>query len=215
MTELLDRSLPKIFVVDDDASLRKSLALVLAQEGLAVSTFNCAEDFLATDPPQTCSCAIVDMHMPGMSGLELQETLARKGIALPIIFLTGYGEFPASVKAIKSGAEDYLVKPVAREKLLLAIHSALAKSEQMLGIADRRQQARQRVQQLTQREREVMQLAINGASAKEIARSLNISYRTVEKHKSSLMRKTGSTNLLDLVKLAAETDLVSGDRSEL
>lgn len=214
MTELPIRPLPKIFVVDDDASLRKSLMLVLEQEGMAVSAFHCAEDFLAAELPQSRSCAIVDMHMPGMNGLELQETLIRKGIALPVIILTGYGEFSASVRAIKSGAEDYLVKPVAREKLLVAVHSALAKSEQMLGIADRRQQARQRVEQLTQREREVMQLAINGASAKEIARNLNISHRTVEKHKSSLMHKTGSTNLLDLVKLATESGLAYGDHSE-
>lgn len=214
MTELPVSPLPKIFVVDDDASLRKSLALVLEQEGMAVSAFNSAEDFLAADLPQCCSCAIVDMHMPGMNGLELQDTLTRKGVVLPLIFLTGHGEFPASVRAIKSGAEDYLVKPVAREKLLLAIRSALAKSLQMLGRADRRQQARQQVEQLTQREREVMQLAINGASAKEIARQLHISHRTVEKHKSSLMHKTGSTNLLDLVKLAAESDPAGGYLSE-
>ncbi len=214
MTKLQISPLPKIFVVDDDASLRKSLILVLEQEGMAVSAFHCAEDFLAADLPQSCSCAIVDMHMPGMSGLELQETLIRKGVALPVIILTGHGEFPASVRAIKSGAEDYLVKPVTREKLLLAVHSALAKSERMLGLADRRQQARQRVEHLTRRERDVMELAINGASAKEIARSLDISHRTVEKHKSSLMQKTGSTNLLDLVKLASESGLTFGDRSE-
>lgn len=211
MTDFPSPPTPQIFVIDDDTSLRKSLALVLAEEGMAVSTYDSAEEFLAVDLPCCSACAIVDVHMPGMNGLELQEALVRLGISLPVIMLTGHGEIPTSVKAIKSGAEDYLVKPVTREKLLTVVQSALAKSAQMLDTSERRQEARQRIQQLTRREQEVMQLAINGASDKEIARSLNISHRTVEKHKSSLMHKTGSTKLIDLIKLAAESGLAKVD----
>jgi len=215
MTELTIQTLSKIFIVDDDPSLRKSLALVLEQEGMSVMVFNSAEDFLASSLPECHSCAIVDMHLPGMNGLELQEVLVKMHIALPVIILTGYGEIPASVKAIKLGAEDYLVKPVTREKLVTAVRSALAKCELMRTSTERRQQAEQRLRLLTKREREVMLMATRGSSDKEIARCLNISHRTVEKHKSSLMHKTGSTKLLDLITLASECGLTSGDCLEL
>ncbi|WP_150049386.1 MULTISPECIES: response regulator transcription factor [Methylomonas] len=214
MAELTIKTLSKIFIVDDDPSLRKALALVLEQEGMSVLAFNSAEDFLASSMPKCHSCAIVDMHLPGMSGLELQEVLVKMHIALPVIILTGYGEIPASVKAIKLGAEDYLVKPVTREKLVTAVQSALAKCEQMHTTTERRQQAEQRLRYLTKREREVMLLATRGSSDKEIARHLNISHRTVEKHKSSLMHKTGSTKLLDLITLASECGLIFGDGLE-
>ncbi len=201
----------KIFVIDDDPSLRKALTLVLEQEGMAVSTFNSAEDFLSTEIPVCRCCAIVDMHMPGMNGLELQSVLLKKRINLPVIFLTGYGEIPSSVEAIKAGAEDYLVKPVTSDKLLAAVHLALARFDEIYKANEQRQKAEQRLELLTNREREVLQLAIKGFSDKEIARSLDISYRTVEKHKSNLMQKTNSKKLLDLVTLASASSLSDKD----
>ena len=209
MRELLPP--PQVFVVDDDPSLCRSLALVLELENLAVRTFHSAEDFLSFALPDSPCCAIIDMYLPGMTGLQLQETLVNRGVALPVIILTGHGEIPVSVQAIKSGAEDYLIKPVTRVKLLSAIQAALAKYPQLRIYAERRQQARERLQQLTQREREVMLMATQGASDKEIARRLNISHRTVEKHKSNLIHKTGCTKLLDLIALASDGGLCIGD----
>lgn len=201
----------KIAVVDDDASIRKSLSLLLEQEGMAVSTFDCAETFLASDLSQPYGCAIVDMHMPGISGLALQETLSKRGIPLSVVILTGHGEISAGVAAIKSGAVDYLVKPVTGEKLISVIEAAVAKTENMRDKAERQQKAKARMAELTHRELEIMHLAIQGLPDKVIAKNINISHRTVEKHKSSLLHKTGAKNLLDLFTLALECSEAGDD----
>lgn len=188
-----------VFIIDDDDAVRKSLAMVLELEGMHVATYESAEAFLASDLSRCNGCAIVDMYMPGMSGLELQQNLIENDIALPIVFLTGHGEIPMSVVAIKHGAEDFLVKPITLDKLLPVIQASLAKSEQMQAKIKRQQDVKSRTLKLTQREWEVLRLTTEGFSAKEIARDLNISFRTVEKHKSSLLLKTGAKNMLDLL----------------
>lgn len=188
-----------VFIIDDDDAVRKSLAMVLEMEGIRVATYESAEAFLASDLSRCNGCAIVDLYLPGMSGLELQQNLIENDVALPIVFLTGHGEIPMSVVAIKHGAEDFLVKPITLDKLLPVIQASLAKSKQMQAKLKRQQDVKSRTLKLTQREWEVLRLTTEGLSAKEIARDLNISFRTVEKHKSSLLLKTGARNMLDLL----------------
>lgn len=197
-----------VFIVDDDPAVRDSLTLMIEQEGIAVKAFDGGEAFLAAYQPGCCGCAVIDVRMPGMDGMSLQEEMVRREIILPIIFLTGHGDIPMSVKAIKAGAVDFLTKPVSREKLLASVRSALRESESMLAQAAHSQDARSRLAELTEREREVMVLAVAGCPNKDIARRLGISHRTVEIHKSKIMHKTGAGNLLELARIAHEGGLL-------
>lgn len=214
MSRLDTRLATKIAIVDDDPAIRKSLMLLLQQAGMEVSTFDCGEAFLASDLTQRYGCAIVDLKMPGISGLALQESLTKLGIPLSVVILTGYGEISTSVAAIKSGAVDYLVKPVTSEKLISVIETAVAKTENGYGRVERQQKARLRLAELTQRELEIMHLAIQGLPDKVIAKNMKISHRTVEKHKSSMLHKTGSRNVLDLFALALECSEGADQRLE-
>jgi FixJ family two-component response regulator len=191
-----------IFIIDDDPAIRDSLTLMVAQEGFTVSTFESAEAFLESIQSERFGCAIVDIRMTGMDGMQLQEMLKKHHIQLPIIFLTGHGDIPMSVRAIKAGAIDFLTKPVTREKLMASIRNALVESDKILYEQASQKQAQLHLAELTERERDVMALAIQGHSNKEIARQLGISHRTVEIHKSKIMHKTGAINLLDLARIA-------------
>jgi FixJ family two-component response regulator len=191
-----------IFIIDDDPAVRESLTLLLEMEHVNVVSFACAEDFLTAAPWGPCSCAIVDIHMPGMDGMQLQQELARRGSPLPLIFLTGYGEIAQSVRAVKSGAVDFLTKPVTADALLSSVQAALMASASRLAQVEEHQSNASRLASLTEREREVMALAVQGLANKEIARHLDISYRTVEVHKARVMHKTGAATLVDLVRLA-------------
>ena len=151
-----------VFLIDDDEAVRDSLGLLLEQAALRVSAFASAEEFLSGFPDVPATCAVVDLMMPGMSGLELQEEMERLGIAMPVIFLTGHGDIPTSVKAIKAGAVDFLTKPVKRSELLDAIELARQEGERMREHAKRSHTAQERVATLTARERDVMDLAIGG-----------------------------------------------------
>ena len=198
---------PTVYIVDDDPAIRDSLSLMIEQENLSVMTFECAENFLSACSDTSFGCAILDIRMPGMDGMQLQEELSRRSILLPVIFLTGHGDIPMSVRAIKSGAQDFLTKPVTREKLLASVRSALQSGTQMLEKIARVQRTRSLLADLTEREREVMMLAVLGHPNKEIARRLGISHRTVEIHKAKIMHKTGAVNLLDLARLVQEGGL--------
>lgn len=191
-----------VFIVDDDPAVRDSLTLMIAQENIAVRAFDSAESFLATNQTQRLGCAIIDIRMPGMDGLQLQEVMVNTNILLPVIFLTGHGDIPMSVRAIKAGAMDFLTKPVTREKLLSSVRSAILESERILSERASHQDATSRLATLTEREHDVLKLATQGHPNKEIARRLEISHRTVEIHKSKIMHKTGATNLLDLARIA-------------
>jgi FixJ family two-component response regulator len=195
-----------VFMVDDDDAVRDALTLMLRQSGMAVEAFASAEAFLAFCQPEHRGCAVVDMRMPGMDGMQLQQALSGRGILLPIIFLTGHGDIPLSVRAIKAGAVDFLTKPVSRKQLLASVQSAMQAGEAMRSRHQHQQQAAVRLQTLTEREREVMLMAVAGHPNKEIARSLGISHRTVEIHKAHIMHKTGVSNLLDLARLAQEAE---------
>lgn len=202
-----DRDLT-VFLVDDDAAVRQSLSLLVASEGYTVQAYAGAEDFLAVCKPQMWGCAVIDLNMPGMDGLRLQEELARRAIRLPIIFLTGYGDIQTGVKAIKAGAFDFLTKPVAGIELLRIIAAAFAEAKRRHAEADRQTDAESRLARLTSRERGVFKLAVAGFANKEIASLLGISYRTVEIHRGRILHKTGAVSLLELVQLAKDACII-------
>ncbi len=197
---------PIVFIVDDDPSVRDSLTLMLEQVDISVQSYENADAFLSTDPPNCIGCIILDVKMPEMNGMALQEELSRRNNILPIIFLTGYGDIPMSVKAIKNGAVDFLTKPVTRQKLLDSVQSAFLESEKRLNKVKHKQNAMSSIATLTEREREVLNLAVQGASNKVIASRLGISHRTVEVHKSKIMHKTGASNLIDLVRITHDSE---------
>lgn len=198
---------PVVFIVDDEPAVRDSLALLLGQEGVRVQTFENAESFLSAYQPDYIGCIILDVRMPGIDGLQLQEKLSQCNCIMPIIFLTGHGDIPTSVRAIKTGATYFLTKPITRAKLLAAIQSAFLENEKLIEANKHNKDALTRLASLTKREREVMMLAIQGYHNKEIASRLGISFRTVEIHRSNIMHKMGAINLLDLARIAYESGL--------
>jgi FixJ family two-component response regulator len=200
----MNNQIATIFIVDDDPAVRDSIAMMVEQEGFEVRTFDGGEKFLAAYQQESLGCAIIDVRMPGMDGFQLQTVMSERGILLPIIFLTGHGDIPMGVSAVKAGATDFLTKPITREKLLESIRLAIIESEKKLAQAAVFEEAKSLLASLTEREREVMALAINGFPNKEIARRLDISHRTVEIHKSKIMHKTGAINLLDLASIARD-----------
>ncbi len=202
-------TIPTVFVVDDDPAVREALTLLLEQEDIHVESFESAEVFLAACRSVPCSCAILDIRMPGMDCIQLQAELTKRGNPLPIIFLTSYGDIPSSVHAIKAGAVDFLTKPITGALLLESVKEALRESERLNSQAAENLTAAARVSTLTEREHEVMVLAVKGLPNKEIARHLGISHRTVEIHKARIMRKTGAETLLDLARIANACGIVA------
>lgn len=198
---------PTVFIIDDDTAVRDSLTLLLEQEAIHVQSFTSAEAFLSAYKPDFTGCILLDIRMPGKDGLTLQEELNQRKSQLPIIFLTGYGSIPLSVKAMKAGAIDFLTKPVTRIKLLTSIQSAFLEAYKTQHAAEHHQDALSRIITLTEREQEIMTLVVQGYSNKEIAQRLHISFRTVEIHRSHILHKTGAHNLLDLVRIAHESGL--------
>jgi len=197
-------SSPVTFVVDDDAAIRDSLALLGETAGLQVECYDSAEAFLAAHHPDRRGCLVLDVRLPRMSGPQLHEELRRRGSSLPVIYLSAHGDIPLTVQAMKAGAADFLTKPVDGALLLERIHAALALGSASPYSGGTSASQRERLAQLTAREREVMRLAVAGHSNKEIARRLGISFRTVEIHRSRVLKKTGATSLLELARLAAD-----------
>jgi FixJ family two-component response regulator len=198
-----------VYIVDDEPAIRDSLSLMIEQENIAVQTFESAEAFLDAYQPEQRGCAIIDVRMGGMDGMKLHEVLLERNILLPIIFLTGHGDIPMSVQAMKAGAVDFLTKPVKREKLMISVRAAIQKSEMVLSENANHQEAQARLADITEREQDVMLLAVQGLPNKHIARQLGISHRTVEIHKSKIMQKTGAINLLDLARIVHESGLAA------
>lgn len=192
-----------VFVIDDDPAIRDQLAALLGEAGMDVECFARAEAFLAAGRPAERACAIVDMALAGMDGMQLQAALTERNIPLPIVFLTGYCDVPTSVRAIKAGAVDFLCKPVSTSALLASVQAALDDGERLSRRLERVHDASALLGTLTGREREVLKLAAEGFANKVIARRLGISHRTVEIHKARIMRKTGAANVLDLAQLVA------------
>ena len=196
---------PAVFVVDDDAAIRRFLGGLIESVELRVEAYASAQDFLAAYEPGRTGCLVLDVRMPGMSGLELQRELADRAIDLPVIVLTGHGNVQVAVHAMKAGAVDFIEKPFDNELLLDRIQKAVAESVRATGERIKRNKIAIRLKQLTPRERQVLDLVVSGESNKGVARHLDISERTVEIHRANVMRKMRATSLADLVKLVASS----------
>lgn len=191
-----------VFVVDDDDPVRRALERLIRSVGLPVETFASAQELLERDPPDGPACVVTDVRMPGLSGLDLQQELARLGRSLPIVFMTGHGTVPMSVRAMKAGAVDFLQKPVDEQLLLDAIHHALELSGREREESGRQEGIRARVDTLTAREREVFELVVRGLLNKQIAAELGASEKTIKVHRARVMQKMGADTLADLVRMA-------------
>ena len=192
-----------VFVVDDDESVRTALKRLLKSAGHKVITFSCAEEFFDHDHRFDVSgCLVLDIRMPGLSGLELQNQMAAAGINIPIIFITGHGNVPASVRAMKAGAVDFLEKPFDDLALLDAIHRAIAKDTRAKQAHAKKREINQRVISLTPREQEVFTLVVTGMLNKQIAFELGITESTIKVHRAQVMQKMSAESFADLVRLA-------------
>ena len=194
----------RVFLVDDEPGMLKSLTRLLRAEGFTVVTFPTAEDFLGVCQPSDLGCLVLDVAMPGIDGLQLQERLSREGVMLPIVFLTGHGDIPMSVRAIKAGAVDFLTKPVNDTELLRAVRAALQKAEQQQAFVAETAMLRERLAQLTPREREVMQHVIAGKLNKQIAADLGTGEQNIRIHRGRMMQKMGVPSVAELVRVAEQ-----------
>ena len=199
---------PMVFLVDDDPSVRKGLTRLLTSAGYAVEAFVSAREFLARAPYAGPCCLVLDVRMPGLSGLDLQETLAAAGRRLAIVFVTGHADVPMSVKAMKGGAVDLLTKPVDSTDLLKAIQRAMAKDVQDRDAAARATEIQGRVKTLTARETEVFALVVTGMLNKQIASQLGIVEKTVKVHRARVMAKMRAGSVAELVRLADRVGVI-------
>ena len=190
-----------VYVVDDDESIRRSLESLLDEVGIAVTTFPTAEAFLKVVHPDCRGCLLLDVRMPGMSGLRLQQVLVEQSIALPTIILTGHADVPMAVSAMSAGAAGFVEKPFNPQDLLDRIHACLALDERQAANQAQLRDAAARLGRLSERELEVLREVVSGRPSKLIASSLGISDKTVDVHRSNLMRKTGSRSVAELVRL--------------
>lgn len=203
-------SKPVVLVVDDDISVRESLELLIAEAGWRGALFASAQELLASPRPSGASCLILDVNLPDLSGLELQKRIAIDYAATPIIFITGYGDIPMTVKAMKAGAVEFLTKPYTSEVLLSAVRSALERSRAFLDEQAGLEALRQRHRSLTRREQEVMVRVVRGQLNKQTAGDLEISEITVKAHRGRVMRKMHAKSLAELVKMAGRLGLQTG-----
>ncbi len=196
-----------VFVVDDDPAMRNSLKWLIESVGMHVETFASAGDFIRNYYPGRAGCLLLDVRMPGMSGLELQQHFVDNQINIPIIIITGHGDVPMAVRAMKAGAVDFIEKPFNDELLLESIRNALSLDVERRATQAGRAEIAARLAQLTPREHEVMEMVTDGRSNKEIAQTLGVSAKTVEAHRARVMEKMEARSLADLVKMAVTANM--------
>lgn len=201
---------PTVFVVDDDISVRESLELLIGSAGWRPILFDSAQAFLSATPNAGPSCLVLDVNMPGLNGLDLQSLITKSGNRTPIIFVSGFGDVPMTVKALKGGALDFLTKPIDAEALLAAIQSALSQSEALIRDEEELMRLQVCYDALTPREREVMSGVVKGLLNKQVAFELDISEITVKAHRGQVMRKMSARSLPDLVNMAAKLRIEDG-----
>jgi FixJ family two-component response regulator len=198
-----------IFIVDDDHAVLQALGHLLRASGFMVHTFTSSLEFLKLHDAAVHGCVLLDIAMPGMNGLDLQKALAGSGATHPVIFLTGQGDIPASVQAMKAGAVDFLTKPVERDKLLAAIGAALEKDDAARAISHEQELMHQKMAALTPREHEVLVHVVTGSLNKQIAAKLGTAERTIKFHRAHLMQKLGVQNVAELVRITERSGLLA------
>ena len=191
-----------VFVIDDDESMRRSLATLLRSVKLDARVFSSPQEFMRAERPDAPGCLVLDVRLPGLSGLAFQEQLAKDGIALPIIFITGHGDVPMTARAMKAGAVEFLSKPFDDQVLLDAIHGAIERDRQRWRHAAQLAELQARYRALTEREREIFKLVVAGPLNKQIAAELGLSVVTVKVHRAQVMRKMAAKSIVDLVRMA-------------
>jgi FixJ family two-component response regulator len=204
-----------VFVVDDDISVRESLASLIRWAGWRPETFQTAAEFLSRSRDHAPSCLILDVELPDLNGLELQERMAADRAAMPIIFITGYGDIPMSVRAMKAGAAEFLTKPFERDVMLKAIQGALERSQSALQVAAELRTLRARYASLTRREREVFAWVVSGLLNKQVGGELGMTEATVKAHRGQVMRKMKAGSLADLVRIAARLEIPTPPRPSI
>jgi two-component system response regulator FixJ len=200
------KSSPTVFVVDDDESVRGSLRFLLRSAGLESRAFGSAPEFLGAYDPAQPGCLVLDVRMPGMSGLELQQELNLRGAVIPVIFITGHGDIPMAVEAMQHGAHDFLQKPFRDEDLIERVRRALAKDAKARAALEEHKVIREHLDSLTPREREVLALMARGKPNKIMAHELGVSQRTVEIHRARVMEKSGASSLAELVRMVMDVE---------
>jgi len=204
---------PVVFVVDDDVSIREALRNLLRSVNIKVETFGSAREFLSTRRPDAPGCLVLDVRLPGVSGLDLQRQLAEAKIQIPIIFITAHGDVPMSVRAMKAGAVEFLTKPFRDQEILDAVHQAIERDRRE---RERRRETdglRERYESLTSREQEVFGLVFEGLVNKQIGEILNITEPTVKLHRGRLMHKMGAESLSELIRMAEKLGIPPGGES--
>lgn len=196
-----------VFVVDDDPSIRKSLGRLIGSAGLAVETFATAQEFLEHHTHKGPACLVLDVKMPGISGLELQDKLLSRKYARPIVFITGHGDIPMTVKALKKGAVNFLSKPFDEKDLLEAVHEALQRDFKARAVREEQEEIHRHLESLTPREYEILTHVITGKLNKQIANSLDISEKTVKVHRGRVIEKMGVDSVAELVRLTEKVHI--------
>jgi FixJ family two-component response regulator len=203
---------PMVFVIDDDSSVREALRKLIMSVGMRVETFGSAREFMLDKRPEGPACIVLDVRLPDVSGLEFQRVLAKAGVQIPIIFISGHADVPLTVRAMKEGAVEFLTKPFRGQELLDAIQDAIAKDREALGDRARMTKLRAHYDSLTQREKEVLELVVSGLLNKQIAAELGTSELTVKTHRAHVMKKMAAASLADLVRMSEKLGVSGRNR---